>query len=49
MRKKELKIKLAQHHKEISEASLSVSADLSNEFPSIILEPDQRKTYSSWG
>ena len=43
MRAKELKMKLAQLHKEISKASLRVSADLTNDFKSIILETDQRK------
>ena len=43
MRGKELKMKLAQLHKEISKASLRVSADLTNDFKSIILETDQRK------
>ena len=32
-----------------SKASLPVSADLSNDFRSIILETDQRKNYPSWG
>ena len=40
---KELKMKFGQLHEEISKASLSVSADLSNEFKSIILETDERK------
>ena len=43
MGNKELKIKLGQLHEEISKASLPVSADLSNDFKSIILETDQRK------
>ena len=43
MGNKELKMKLGQLHEEISEASLPVSADLSNDFKSIILETDQRK------
>ena len=46
---KELKIKLRQIQEEISKASLPVSADLSNDFKSIILETDQRKIYPSWG
>ena len=45
MRKKELKMKLGQFQDEISKASLPLSADLSNDFQSIILETDQRKTY----
>ena len=44
MRKKELKMKLGQFQDEISKASLPLSADLSNDFQSIILEIDQRKT-----
>ena len=44
---KELKIKLGQIQEEISKASLPVSADLSNDFKSIILETDQRKIYPS--
>ena len=43
MGKKELKMKLGQLHEEMSKASLPVSADLSNDFKSIILETDQRK------
>ena len=43
MENKELKMKLGQLQKEISKASLPVSADLSNDFKSIILETDQRK------
>ena len=34
---------------EISNASLPVSADLSNGFKSIILDTDQGKFYPSWG
>ena len=45
IRNKELKLKLGQLQEEISKASLPVSADLSNDFKSIILETDQRKTY----
>ena len=45
MRNKELKIKLGQLQEEISK----VSADLCNNYKSIILETDQRKIYSSWG
>ena len=47
MRNKELKMKLGQLQEEISKASLPVSADLSNDFKSIILETDQRKMYPS--
>ena len=47
MRNKELKIKLGQLQEEISKATLPVTADLSNDFQSIILETDQRKIYSS--
>ena len=36
-------MKLGELHEEISKASLPVSADLSNDFKSIILETDQRK------
>ena len=43
MGNKELKMKLGQLHEEISKVSLPVSADLSNDFKSIILEIDQRK------
>ena len=43
MRDKELKMKFGELQKEISKASLSVSADLSNDFKAIILETDQRK------
>ena len=47
MRNKELKMKLDQLQEEISKASLSVSADLCNNFKSIILETDQKKIYPS--
>ena len=48
MRNKELKMKLGQLRQEISKiSSLPVSADLSNDFKSIILETDQRKIYPS--
>ena len=40
-------MKLGQLHVEISKASLPVSADLSNDFKSIILGIDQRKIYPS--
>ena len=43
MGNKELKMKLGQLLEEISKASLPVSADLSNDFESIILETDHRK------
>ena len=46
-KQKELKMKLEQLQEEISKASLPVSADLSNEFASIILETYQRKIYPS--
>ena len=40
-------MKPRQHQEEITKASLPVSADLSNDFTSIILETDQRNIYSS--
>ena len=40
-------MKLGQLEVEISKASLPVSADLSNDFKSNILETDQRKIYPS--
>ena len=40
-------MKLGQVQKEISIASLPVSADLSNDFKSIALETDQREIYPS--
>ena len=43
MKDKELKMQFGQLQKEISKASLSVSADLVNDFKSIILETDHRK------
>ena len=49
MRNKELKMKLGQLQEEISKASLPVSADLCNNYQSIILETDQRKISPSWG
>ena len=49
IRNKELKMKLGQLQDEISKAYLPVSADLCNNFKSIILETDQRKIYPSWG
>ena len=49
MRNKELQIKLGQLQEEISKLSLLVSADLSNDFKSIILETEQIKIYSSSG
>ena len=47
MRNKELKMKLGQLQENISKASLPVSADLCNNFKSIIFEIDQRKIYPS--
>ena len=44
MENKEFKMKLGQLQEEISQASLPDSVDLSNDFKSIILETDQRKT-----
>ena len=43
-KQKELKMKLGQLQREISKASLPVSADLCNDFKSIIFETEQRKT-----
>ena len=40
-------MKLWQLQDKISETSLPVCADLSNDFKSIILETDQRKIYPS--
>ena len=40
-------MKLGQLQQEITKASLEVSANLSNDFTSIILEIDQRKIYPS--
>ena len=40
-------MKFGQFQEEITKASLPVSADLSNDFASIILETDQRKIYPS--
>ena len=40
-------MKFGQFQEEITKASLLVSADLSNDFASIILETDQRKIYPS--
>ena len=48
-RNKELKMKHGQLQEEISKASLTVTADLTNEFTSIILETDQRKICPSSG
>ena len=42
-KQEQLKMKLGQLQEEISKASLPVSADLSNDFKSIIFETDQRK------
>ena len=47
MGNKDLKMKLGQLQEEISKASLSVSADLCNNFESIILETDQKKIFPS--
>ena len=47
-KQKELKVKLGQLQEEISKASLSVSADLSNDFKLIIFETKQI-FHSSWG
>ena len=46
-KQKGLKMKFGQLEEEISKASLPVSADLSNDFKSVILETDQRKIYPS--
>ena len=43
MRDKERKMKFEQLQEEISKVSLAVSADLSNDFKSVILETEQRK------
>ena len=40
-------MKLRQLQEEISKTSLPVSADLSNDFKSVILETGQRKIYPS--
>ena len=45
-KQKELKMKLRQLQEEIQNASLAVSADLSNDFKSIIFKTDQRKISS---
>ena len=45
-KQKELEMKLGQLQEEISKASLPVTADLSNDFKSIILETDKRKISS---
>ena len=47
LRNKALKMKLGQFQQGISKASLPVSADLCNNFESVILETDQRKIYPS--
>ena len=47
MRNKKVKMKLGQLQEEISKASLPVSADLCNNYKSIILKTDQRKIYPS--
>ena len=48
-KQKELKMKLGQLREDISKASLPVSADLNNDFKSIILETEQRKIFASRG
>ena len=48
MKTKNLMMKLGQLQGEITNASLPVSANLRNDFKSIILETDQRKIYPSW-
>ena len=48
-KQKELKMKLGQLQEDISKASLPVSADLNNDFKSIILETEQRKIFASRG
>ena len=45
-KQKELKMKLGQLQEEISKTSLPVSADLQNDFKSIIFETDQIKILS---
>ena len=45
--KLELEMKLGQLQEEISKAYLPVSADLCNNFKSVILETDQIKIYPS--
>ena len=40
-------MKLGQLKEEITKEYLPVSTDLSNDFTSVILETDQRKTYPS--
>ena len=47
MRYKQLKMKFGKLQEDTSKASLLVSADLSNDFKSIILKTDQRKISSS--
>ena len=47
MKTKILIMKLGQLEEEITKVSLSINADLSNYFISIILETDQRKNYPS--
>ena len=46
-KQKELKMKLRQLQEEISKAYLPVSADLSNDFKSIILETTKEKFHPS--
>ena len=47
MKQRELKMRLGQLQEEKSKATLPVSADLSNDFKSIIFETDQRKFHPS--
>ena len=47
MKTKNLIMKFGQLQEERAKSSLPVSADLSNDFTSIILETDQRKMYPS--
>ena len=49
MKTKNLIMKLGQLQDKIKKESLPVSADLSNDFTSVILETDQIKIYPSWG
>ena len=46
---KNLTMKLGQLQEEITKSYLPVSADISNDITSIILETDQGKIYPSWG
>ena len=42
-------MELGHLQEKISKGSLPISADLSDDFTSIIFETDQRKIYPSWG